>query len=125
MLFRSKFVVHVHEPVRNGEHGIALYDNGRQLLWGTAVNQLQLDSGIHQFLYILPTLPLRPGVYSWRVTLFDDQEMLDDWDCAPEFLVATEPVTHWKDEWAGILNIPSRFSVSSMEPISALEEKRS
>ncbi|MBI3669983.1 MAG: ABC transporter ATP-binding protein [Acidobacteria bacterium] len=120
-----KFIVRVNEPVRDGQHGIALYDSGRQLLWGTAVNHLQLESGIHKFLYSLPTLPLRPGVYSWRVTLFDEQEMLDDWDCAPEFLVATEPVTHWKDEWAGILNIPSRFSVSSMEPVSVFQEKRS
>ncbi len=90
------------------------YNNERQLLWGTAINNLRLDSGAHQLAHDLPGLPLRPGVYWWRVTLFDGEEMLDDWDCIPEFLVATDPVTHWRDEWAGILNIPSRFSVAAV-----------
>jgi hypothetical protein len=25
------------------------------------------------------------------------------------------PVAHWVDEWAGILNLPSQFSLSPME----------
>jgi hypothetical protein len=47
------------------------------------------------------------------VSLFDEHGLLDDWLCAPEMLVATEPVTHPSDEWAGLLNIPEEFSVLS------------
>jgi hypothetical protein len=38
---------------------------------------------------------------------------MDDWQCVPEMLVTTDPVTHAKDEWAGLLNIPEEFSVVS------------
>jgi hypothetical protein len=110
-----RFVVEISQPVRSGLHGIALYDGERKLLWGTGVNNLRLGAGTHQFMYQLPSLPLRPGVYSWRVTLFDELELLDDWDCVPQMIVSTEPATHWRDEWAGILNIPSQFSVAPME----------
>jgi lipopolysaccharide transport system ATP-binding protein len=110
-----RFIVHAKRPIRDAQHGIGLYNSDRQLLWGTAIERFQIPSGTQQFIYILPSLPLRPGAYSWRVTLFDSEGLVDDWDCLPELMVTTRPVTHWLDEWAGILNLPSRFSVSSME----------
>ena len=60
-------------------------------------------------------LPLRPGAYNLRATLYDDNGLIDDWECVPELVVATKPVTHRKDEWAGFLNIPCSFSVSPIE----------
>ena len=41
----------------------------------------------------------------------------------PDLLVATKPVTHWLDEWAGILNIPSQFSVIPLEPEHVEQER--
>jgi hypothetical protein len=107
------FEVVLNAPLRVGQHGIALYNSDRSLLWGTAVRNLELPSGAHTFIHELPSLPLRPGPYSWRVSLFDEHGLLDDWHCVPEMLVATEPVTHPSDEWAGLLNIPEKFSVLS------------
>ena len=107
------FEVVLNAPLRIGHHGIALYNSDRSLLWGAAVNNLELPSGTHTFVHELPTLPLRPGPYIWRVSLFDEHGLLDDWQCVPEMLVATEPVTHPSDEWAGLLNIPDEFSVLS------------
>ena len=89
-------------------------------MWGTAVNNLELPPGTHTLVHELPYLPLRPGPYVWRVSLHDENELLDDWQCVPEMLVATEPVTHPYDEWAGFLNIPEEFSVLS-EPFAILE----
>jgi len=34
-------------------------------------------------------------------------------------VVATEPVAHKQDEWAGLLNIPSEFSILSKVEKSA------
>jgi ABC-type polysaccharide/polyol phosphate transport system ATPase subunit len=110
---RLKFGVSLHAPIRIGHHGIALYNGDRQLVWGTAVDNLELPAGTHAFVHELPTLPLRPGPYTWKVSLYDDGNLLDAWECVPEMLVATQPVTHSKDEWAGLLNIPDSFSVIS------------
>ncbi len=102
----------VNQSLRNVQHGIVLYNGERQLLWGAGFDGLRLQEGVQHFLYRLPSLPLRPGSYNLRVTLYDDQGLIDDWECLPELVVATKPVTHPKDEWAGFLNIPCSFSVS-------------
>jgi lipopolysaccharide transport system ATP-binding protein len=111
-----RFMVDVKLPIRRAHHGIGLYDADGRLLWGTALKQFYLDAGVQQFVYHLPDLPLKPGAYCWRVTLWDEEDLVDSWECVPDLLVATKPVTHWLDEWAGILNIPSRFDVSPLEP---------
>jgi lipopolysaccharide transport system ATP-binding protein len=110
---RLAFELALSAPVKKGHHGIALYNNDRQLVWGTAVENLTLSPGVYSFLHELPSLPLRPGPYTWKVSLYDDHRLLDAWECIPEMLVATEPVTHMKDEWAGLLNIPGEFSIVS------------
>ena len=97
-----KLDIMVMKPLRNVQHGLFLYNAERQLLWGTEVNGLELVSGKQEFVHRLPTLPLRPGVYAWRSNLYDEDGLIDDWECLPELIVATKPVTHSKDEWAGI-----------------------
>ena len=105
-----RFTLLVKQPLRNIHHGIVLYNSDRQLLWGTGFDGLQLEAGVHRFEYKLPTLPLRPGAYNWRVTLHGEHGSIDDWEGVPELVVATKPVTHRLDEWAGFLNIPCSFS---------------
>ena len=113
--FRVAFVVEVRRPVRNGEHGIALYNAGRQLMWGWAVPHLELQAGIHTLVHEFPALPLRPGSYQWQVNLWDQNGQLDSWDCNPEMLIETEQHQHYLDEWNGVLNIRSTFSHSARD----------
>jgi lipopolysaccharide transport system ATP-binding protein len=110
------FVLRVNQKLFNVHHGIALYDQDRHLLWGNAIDGLTLNPGLHELQYTMPSLPLRPGVYSWHVSLWDGATKIDAWECTPQMHVVTLPVTHYKDEWAGILNIPSKFEMVSMEP---------
>jgi len=110
------FLLRVNQPVHGVHHGIALYDQYRHLLWGTAVDGITLELGFHEFRYTLPSLPLRPGVYSWLVSLWEGAERIDVWECLPEMLVVTVPVTHYRDEWAGFLNIPSKFEIVPTAP---------
>jgi ABC-type polysaccharide/polyol phosphate transport system ATPase subunit len=105
------FTVEVHELLRKAVHGIALYNQDRQLIWGWAAGERELPTGKHEFCYTFPMLPLRPGPYSWLVSLYDDWEPVDVWDCLPEMVVATETHQHQSDDWNGVLNIPSDFSV--------------
>ena len=95
-----------------GHHGIALYDGEQRLVWGNSVDNLELPTGTHSLVHRLPFLPLRPGTYTWRVSLYDEYGLVDDWQCIPEMIVATIPLTHPRDEWAGLLNIPDEFSVN-------------
>jgi lipopolysaccharide transport system ATP-binding protein len=106
-----RFTIEVNEPVRSGHHGIALFTLDRQLIWGWATDGVELAPGEHEFCYTFPMLPLRPGPYHWLVSLYDDLKEVDAWECAPEMIVATEVHQHSADNWNGILNIPSEFSI--------------
>jgi len=43
------------------------------------------------------------------VSVYTDNGLIDLWDCLPELVIATDPVTHYRDEYAGILNMPTTF----------------
>ena len=113
--FTVKFTVEINEPIRLGVHGVEVNNSEGQLIWGNAVYNLNLDSGVYDFMHQMEALPLKPGPYNWRVTLFNDQERVDMWDCMPELMIGTKPQAHPRDEWAGFLNVPSHFSVLSRD----------
>jgi hypothetical protein len=116
-----KFILRLKKPVMDGQHGIALYNHERQLMWGWAANNLQLAEGTHEFHYSFPTLPLKPGLYSWLVSLFDHGREVDTWSCFPEMAIATEIHQHLRDEWNGILNVPCEFGIESSGEIALAE----
>jgi hypothetical protein len=105
------FNIEVFERVHRGTHGVALFNGDRQLLWGTAVYDLDLAPGNFTLSYDFPSLPLRPGPYSWLSSLFDDSDEIDMWEAVPEMIVATESYQHPQDEWSGVLNLPAEFSL--------------
>jgi lipopolysaccharide transport system ATP-binding protein len=110
-----KFILEVQQPIRKGHHGIVLHNQDRQVIWGSAIEPLELEAGQHELSHTFPMLPLRPGMYSWLVSLWEDGEELDEWDCTPDMLVGTEVHQHPRDEWNGILNMPARFEVRKDE----------
>ena len=114
-----RFTAEVNRPIPRAHHGIALYDSDRRLIWGNGFRGLDLEPGCHEFVHELPELPLKPGTYSWRVTLYDEEDLVDSWEAVPDLFVGTLPQTHWMDEWAGLLNIPSHLKLSQFQ-----EEKR-
>jgi lipopolysaccharide transport system ATP-binding protein len=120
---RLRFTVEVNEPLRNIHQGVALYNSARHVLWGNGFDGLSLEPGMHELTCSLPSLPLRPGVYHWRVSLYDNGERIDDWDCAPPMLVSTTPQTHRMDEFAGVLNVPSKFSQRFLSVLQGQTER--
>ena len=107
---KVQFVLEVNEAVQHGIHGIALHNQENQLMWATSVSNLKLEPGLHNFIYRLPSLPLRPGIYYWYVSLWDGGNALDLWTCVPEMIIATDPVTHPSEDWQGVLNLPWEFT---------------
>jgi len=108
-----RFTLQLYEPIKHGVHGIALYNADRQIMWGWAAYELNLEAGVHDFVYQFPLLPLRPGIYTWNVSFFDRQELFDVGDLTPEFHVLTPSFQHPLDEWSGLINLPSEFTVHS------------
>jgi lipopolysaccharide transport system ATP-binding protein len=105
------FVLKVNRPIRDIHHGITLINSDGQLMWATAVNRSKFDPGIYELIYILPNLPIRPGIYQWNVSVHDENGLTELWNCIPEMVVATKPLNHHLDIWQGILNIPYEFHI--------------
>jgi lipopolysaccharide transport system ATP-binding protein len=108
---RIKFDLMVYERLRRASHGIALYNADRHLLWGTDTQELDFAPGRHAIIYSLSSLPLRPGAYQWLLSLRDQHDVVDLWEGVPELLVATAPLSHSLDDWAGVLNIPCKVDI--------------
>jgi ABC-type polysaccharide/polyol phosphate transport system ATPase subunit len=108
---KVKFVLEIHKRVAMGHHGVALRSVDNQLIWAWAANDVELTVGEHELCYTFPMLPLRPGPYTWHVSLYDEGDLVDVWDCLPQMIVATEIHQHAQDEWNGILNIPCKFEI--------------
>jgi lipopolysaccharide transport system ATP-binding protein len=115
--------VRVNRPVRGGFHGILLYNQVYQIMWSTNLYNLRLEPGEWDFVHTLPSLPLQPGRYSWRLSIFDDHGIVDEWMAQPDLLLATTPVSHPDDAWQGVLNLPTDFRVRAVD--EAAEEVRS
>jgi lipopolysaccharide transport system ATP-binding protein len=107
---RVRFLLETHSPVRHGHHGITLYNAERQIVWGWAADDLNLEPGLAELVYEFPYLPLRPGAYSWMLSLWSDGQNIDLWEAVPDLLMNTENFQHSRDEWSGYLNVPSSFS---------------
>ena len=116
------FELRLTEPLRHGHHGVALFSADRELIWGKAVNGLNLEPGLHRISYTFACLPLRPGPYFWRVSLWQDHELIDLWDCLPEMVVATPNLQHPRDEWSGVLNIPCEVTLREIEAAGSSEQ---
>jgi hypothetical protein len=116
------FDLHVSTPVHRGHHGVALFSANRELIWGRAADDLRLQPGFYRISYRFPSLPLRPGPYFWQVSLWQDDEMFDLWDCLPEMIVATPNFQHARDEWSGVLNVPSEMRLAELLEVECSNE---
>jgi len=105
------FRIEVQQAVLRGHHGVALQDQDRQLIWANSFDKLELSPGTHQLQHSFPMLPVRPGPYTWLVSLYEDRDLIDYWECIPEMTVATASYQHQFDQWNGILNMPGRFAM--------------
>jgi lipopolysaccharide transport system ATP-binding protein len=109
------FLLRVNEHLHSIHLGVILYDQSRHLMWSRTMEGMTLEPGLHEVRYTLSSLPLWPGVYSWRVGLYDSGERVDDWECLPQMQVVTVPFAQTRDEIAGFLNVPSKLEIVGSE----------
>jgi lipopolysaccharide transport system ATP-binding protein len=118
-----EFSLAVNEEIRDGLHGVALFNSDHQIIWAISVNNLTLSGGLHAIRFRLPSLPLRPGVYHLEVSIWESGQCLDQWTCVPDMIVGTEPVTHPEEKWQGILNTPWEFQTEKLDPLVIKQEE--
>jgi ABC-type polysaccharide/polyol phosphate transport system ATPase subunit len=116
-----RFDLRLNDALHRGHHGVALFSANRELIWGRAMDGLRLPPGLHRISYTFPCLPLRPGPYFWQVSLWQEHELFDLWDCLPEMIVATPNLQHPRDEWSGLLNIPSEVRLTELRGVECAE----
>ena len=109
------FFLRVNEPLYGVHLGALLYDQSRNPLWSRTLEGFSIGCGVHELRYTLSSLPILPGVYAWRIGIYDSGERVDDWECIPQMQVVTVPLNQTRDEIAGILNIPSELNVRTVE----------
>jgi lipopolysaccharide transport system ATP-binding protein len=106
-----RFTLRVDQAIHGGHHGIALYDAEGRVMWGSRVENVHLEPGLHEIVYHIDSLPLRPGPYRWHVSIFGADRFINNLDCVPEMSIVTTPLGHPRDEWAGMLNLPHTVSI--------------
>jgi hypothetical protein len=48
--------------------------------------------------------------------------MFDLWDCLPEMIVATPNFQHARDEWSGVLNVPSEMRLAELSEVECAQQ---
>jgi lipopolysaccharide transport system ATP-binding protein len=94
------------EVIRHGQVAVVVYDSRGFLISGWSFNDLHLAPGEHDVHLSFSDLPLRPGAYSVYFSIHDDNRRNHNWTLVPALIIEGTPVTHFMDEWAGVLNVP-------------------
>jgi lipopolysaccharide transport system ATP-binding protein len=103
------------EAIAHGKVAVVIYDSRGFLVSGWSFDDLQLSPGEHYIQLSFPDLPLRPGAYSVYLSIHDDHERNHNWTLVPALVIEGMPVTHFMDEWAGVLNIPCSLECKQIE----------
>jgi lipopolysaccharide transport system ATP-binding protein len=109
--------IHVHsrQAVGHGKVAVVIYDSRGFLISGWSFDGLQLTPGEHDVELSFSALPVRPGAYSVYISIHDDCEQNYNWTLVPALVIEGTPVTHFMDEWAGVLNIPCSLECKQIE----------
>jgi hypothetical protein len=106
--------VRTDKRILQGDHGLAIFNHENQLIWAWAKTGFSLEPGESAFLHRLQSFPVRPGLYSLYVSLYDDGEQVDAFTCVPDLIVATEVYQYPFDDWKSVLNLPCEFEIKRL-----------
>jgi lipopolysaccharide transport system ATP-binding protein len=107
--------LHSRQPIRHGLVTALIHDARGFLISGWSFDRIQLAPGDHDVFLTFPDLPLRPGAYSIYFSVHDDNQRNYNQTLVPALIIEGMPVTHFLDEWAGVLNIPCSLESRQIE----------
>lgn len=109
------FSLWVHVPVSNGHLGVQVYNTENVMVSSWGIDDVSIPEGKATLVLDIPSLPLRPGLYTLSCTLFTHGNNLtggrivDRWSANPPLVVETNELSHSQDEWLGLINVPARL----------------
>jgi lipopolysaccharide transport system ATP-binding protein len=109
-----RVVIQLPEKILKGSYAILLFDDAGRILWHGNNELSGLEPGTFEFLHRLPTLPIKPGAYRWKVGIYDGRKWTDPWWALPELIVGTKPLLNSSDEFMGILNLPCDMEIRTL-----------
>ena len=113
--FTIVIAVRLKEPIKNGHLGIHVASSDNAMLASWAFDSLSFEPGVVELALEVPSLPLRPGVYTLACSLFKNGNNLtggsvvDQWQASPSLIVEATELSHPQDQWSGLLNLPARL----------------
>jgi hypothetical protein len=117
-----KVGVQTRSPVLRGKATLHIYDVRGLLIAGWSFDAFQLPAGEHEVFFTFTDLPVRPGAYSVTVSIYDDRGDQHYWTLVPPLVLCGKPLTHFMDEWSGILNVGCSID-SKQVSVGAEDEK--
>jgi len=99
------FYISVKTEIFSACLNIFLYNKDNLLVWGDSINNLSLKQGNYKVNYSFSSLPLMPGAYFWKISLYDTYEFIDSSFLTPELHINTKSYTNTNDDMTGLLNI--------------------
>ena len=112
-----RVVIHLPETIRKGNYAILLLDDDGRIIWHGNCEFSALEPGTFEFMHRLPTLPIKPGAYRWKIGIYDGRKWTDPWWALPELFVGTKPLLTTADEFMPILNLPCDMEVRPLEEL--------
>ena len=103
------------QSIQRGKATAFIYDGRGVLVSGWSFDSFQLSPGNHEVFLTFSNLPLRPGAYNVIFSIYDDHGGQHYWTLAPPLIIEGTAVTHFMDEWAGVLNIPCSLECRQIE----------
>ena len=111
-----RLAMRLNEPVLRGHLGVNIFNDADLLIGGWGFDDVNIPNGSQELDMALPFLPLNPGVYSIRCSLFNrgsnlnHGQLVETWVSAQPLVVDAPPRSHAQDRWSGLLNIPAGLS---------------
>ena len=110
--------LNVPERIVGGHFGVVIVNDDGQIVAGWAFDELSLPEGRAQLVLTLERLPIKPGNYSLRFSLFNRGNnlnggtMVENWHALPRLVVNSEYYGHPQEQWAGTLNVKASLASS-------------
>jgi len=109
-----RVVIRLTERILKGNYAILLFDDAGRIIWHGNCELSGLEPGTLEFVHRLPTLPIKPGAYRWKVGIYDGRKWTDPWWALPELIVGTKPLLNSSDEFMGILNLSCDMEIRTL-----------
>lgn len=114
------FVLKVNTNLNSPHYMLALYDSEGHLLWSDSTFLEPLLPGLYELSYEFPLLPLLPGSYQWRISLYNGENLIEKWHGVPLLQVESPKHVHSLFTNRGVMQLPYKREITCQSPSSLL-----